>query len=155
MYARRFGMWKNIIGYDYAINEAGEVRNNRSGRILKPGTNKAGYLLVDLCKDGKSKCHYIHRLLGIIFLNCPADKFIDHIDCNRKNNNLLNLRVVTVQQNAFNNPKAKGYSWSKRSGKWKAYICLGGKLRHLGYYDIEEDARSAYLTAKAILHVMP
>jgi hypothetical protein len=148
-------MFKNIIGFDYAINEAGKVRNNKTGRILKACANKHGYLLVELYKDGEGKCHYIHSLLGVCFLGCPLDKSIDHIDRNRSNNNLSNLRVVTKQQNSFNRSNTKGYSWSKRAGKWIAYIRLDGKLRHLGYHTVEEDARAAYLAAKSILHVMP
>jgi hypothetical protein len=148
-------MFKNIIGYDYAINEAGEVRNNKTGRILKACANKHGYLLVELYKDGEGKCHYIHSLLGDYFLGCPPGKSIDHIDRNRSNNNLSNLRVVTSQQNQFNRNNTKGYTWSKQSCKWKAQICVNGDKRYLGLYTIEEDARSAYLTAKAILHVMP
>lgn len=148
-------MFKNIIGFDYAINEAGEVRNNRTSRILKACANKHGYLLVELYKDGEGKCHYIHSLLGIYFLGCPPDKSIDHIDRNRSNNNLSNLRVVTAQQNQFNRNNTKGYTWNKRSCKWKAQICVNGDKRYLGLYTVEEDARAAYLAAKSILHVMP
>jgi len=148
-------MFKNIIGYDYAINEAGEVRNNQTGRILKACVNKAGYLLVDLYNNGKSKCHYIHSLLGTYFLDCPSHLSIDHINGDRANNALSNLRVVTHQQNHFNRTTAKGYTWDKQSDKWKAQICLNGKNNYLGLYNTEEDARAAYLTAKVILHVMP
>jgi hypothetical protein len=148
-------LWKNINGFDYAINEMGQVRNNRTGRILKAGMNKHGYLLVNLCKDGKGKTHCIHRLLGVYFLSCPSDMQVDHIDGNKLNNNLSNLRIVNNQQNAFNRTKAKGYTWNKRLRKWQAQIAVNGKNICLGFYDTEAEARAAYLAEKNKLHIMP
>lgn len=78
---------------------------------------------------------------------------IDHIDQNKTNNHINNLRVVTQSQNKFNTTY-KGYSWFKRSKKWKARIKLNGKEKHLGYFEKEEDARKAYLEAKKIYHII-
>ena len=74
---------------------------------------------------------------------------IDHIDRNRKNNDWLNLRIVTKQQNAFNRNN-KGF-WKSGNG-YKAIICLKGKGIYNGYYKKEEDARQAYIDAKKIHH---
>ena len=149
-------MYKSIPGFeDYMINEQGEVislKNNKI-KILKQHV-ELGYFRVNLHKDNKQIKMHIHRLLGITFLNCPHDKQIDHIDGNRRNNNLENLRVVTNQENCFNRTKAKGYYWHKNSCKWMAYISLNHKMKHLGYFNTEEDARQAYLDAKKIYHVI-
>jgi len=148
-------IWKPINNYNYSINEIGEVRNNKTGRILRAAPDGDGYMRVALCKEGKQNTLKIHRLLGIYFLNCPPDKQIDHIDGNRKNNALSNLRVVTIQQNQWNRTGAKGYTWDKRVGKWQASICANRKNKNLGHYNTEEEARAAYLKEKAILHIMP
>jgi hypothetical protein len=148
-------IWKKIESFDYSINEQGEVRNNKTGRILKAAPDGDGYMRVALCKNGGQNTFKIHRLLGIYFLDCPPHLSMDHIDGDRKNNALSNLRVVTHQQNHYNRTKAKGYSLNKRCGKWHAQISVNGKNIHIGFYDTEEDARASYLAAKAIYHVIP
>lgn len=85
----------------------------------------------------------------------PAGLQIDHIDGNRSNNFLANLRLVTHQENQWNRTKAKGYSWNKQCKKWKADIKLNGKKIFLGLYSSEDEARTAYLEAKKIYHVIP
>ena len=79
-------------------------------------------------------------------------KQIDHIDGNRTNNSLGNLRIVNHQQNHFNRTKTKGYYWNKQLNKWQAYIGLNGRNIYLGRFDNESDAHSAYLSAKLIHH---
>ena len=84
-----------------------------------------------------------------------VDIQIDHIDGNRANNFLSNLRLVTSHHNQWNRRTAKGYSWYKRDKKWQAVICVNNQGKHLGYFDTEAEARQAYLDAKAIYHVIP
>lgn len=79
---------------------------------------------------------------------------IDHINGNKTDNRIENLREVTQQQNQHNRTTAKGYSWNKISKKWQAHIRLNNKGIHLGVFDKEEDARSAYLNAKDIYHII-
>ena len=79
---------------------------------------------------------------------------IDHIDHNRLNNSMDNLRVVTNQHNHMNRSKVKGYSWDKGCKKWRVRIKVNNKRKHLGYFDTEEEARAAYLAAKAKYHVI-
>jgi hypothetical protein len=78
----------------------------------------------------------------------------DHIDMKPLNCSRSNLREVTIQQNSMNT-RARGYYWSKALNKWRAYIKVNGKQIHLGYFDLEADARAAYLAAKAIYHKIP
>ncbi len=149
----------DIIGYEglYAVDEDGNVWSKnyrRTGKMkkLKPGDNGHGYSLVVLSKDGKRKSRNVHRLVAQAFLpDFCEDLQVDHIDRDRTNNNLSNLRMVTRQQNAFNQG-AKGYYWHKVNQKWLTQICKDGKLHHLGYFLKEEDAHQAYLDAKEIYH---
>lgn len=74
--------------------------------------------------------------------------FIDHIDCNRSNDKIENLRLVTLKENAYNTNKAKGYYFAKTEGKYVAQIKVDGRDLRLGAFKKEEDARNAYLEAK-------
>ena len=85
-------------------------------------------------------------------MNIPDGMQTDHIDRNGLNNQKENLRVVTNQQNAFNQ-NAKGYTFNKPMQKFQAKIKLNGKQIHLGYFETASEAREAYLEAKKIYHV--
>jgi len=52
------------------------------------------------------------------------------------------------------NRNAKGYYIDKARGKYKAQINVDGKNKHLGYFVSEDDARNAYLNAKAKYHII-
>jgi len=98
-----------------------------------------------------------HRLIAYCFLGLDDivgeknnNNCIDHINRNKLDNRVENLKITTNQGNHFNLSKAKGYSWDKN--KWKAKITLNGKHIHLGRYDTEEEARQAYLDAKPKYH---
>jgi hypothetical protein len=98
---------------------------------------------------------YLHRVVyELAHGTIPAGLHIDHIDGNKSNNLLSNLRLVTHQENHFNRTKAKGYYWFKRDKKWMAYIGLNGKNKHIGYYDTEQEAHQAYLNAKQEMHII-
>jgi hypothetical protein len=73
---------------------------------------------------------------------------IDHIDDNKSNNRIENLRLVTAQVNCRDRDKhAKGYSWDKHNKTFNARIKRNGKLKHLGCFETEEEAREAYVDA--------
>lgn len=94
--------WKKVSRNDnYSINESGQVRNDATGRILKPFVNKAnGYPTVSLWRNNKSDNQTVHRLLAEAFIPNPDNKpTIDHIDGNRTHNSLDNLRWATYSEN--------------------------------------------------------
>ena len=93
--------YKRIKGTkNYYINEYGEVRNRKTGNVLKPYKNN-GYLYVKVLVDGKPKHIAIHRAVGELFVDGKTEErnIIDHIDGNRENNHKDNLRWVTQQEN--------------------------------------------------------
>ena len=99
-------MWKTIKGYEnYIINTKGQIRRIigkycPNGRILKSQISTNNYIQICLCKNGKAKMFRLHRLLAEAFLPNPANKpQVNHIDGNRKNNDLSNLEWVTVSEN--------------------------------------------------------
>ena len=97
--------------------------------------------------------YYAHNQ-GWNISDSSKNNYIDHIDGDKANNDIRNLRVVTSQQNSFNT-RAKGISWNKFAKKWAAQIWLNRKRIHLGYFDTDYEARNAYLEAKKKYHIMP
>lgn len=123
------------------------------------GVNKEGYLRT---KSG-GRQYMIHQLAYCHFHGEWAPEQIDHIDGNRRNNCISNLRAATCAQNnqnrgiaVSNSSGVQGVSWCSRTKQWKAYIRRdfrkGSGSYHLGYYDNLEDAKFARECAKEALH---
>lgn len=93
----------NILCDFYSINEYGNIRSKKSGKILKPKKNKNGYLVIALCvneiehgKTHKRKMFSISQLVARTYIGKPPDYMkdptVDHIDSNINNNHFTNLR---------------------------------------------------------------
>ena len=101
--------WKPINGFEglYEISSYGRVKSFKvypSGKILKPSPDLNGYLRLSLVKEGKNKYVNVHRLVAEAFLPRISGKTcVNHIDGNKTNNLVSNLRWVTNKENT-NNP---------------------------------------------------
>ena len=80
-------------------------------------------------------------------LNPENKKCVDHIDNDRQNNKLINLRYATSSQNAQNAKLSskntigkKGVSWNEKAMKWTARIMINGKRITLGSFINKDDA---------------
>ena len=115
----------------------------------KVKTSLVGYSVIRINKIS----YYCHRITAIAFLDFDINSKldIDHIDRNKQNNNVSNLRILTHQKNMFNQ-NAKGCCFSKY--RWQAYIKLNQKKIHLGWFKTENEAHNAYLEAKAKYHII-
>lgn len=151
-------IWKDAKGYqgDYSISTMGVIKSMKSGkeRILKLNL-VSGYYQVCLYLNGKPKNKNIHQLMAETFLGhnpCGFKLVVDHIDTNKLNNCLSNLRIVTSRTNS-NRKHLKstsnftGVSWHKTTKKWYSSIVIDGKKIHLGYFNNEEDASKYYENA--------
>lgn len=109
-----------------------------------PSSN--GYIGVHI--DGER--HLLHRLI-FCWHHGYFPQFVDHIDRNRSNNRIENLRSATASQNqgnrnldSKNTSGYRGVTWHKAAKKWQARIKTNGKVRHLGLFLTAEDAYMAY-----------
>ena len=86
---------------NYEVSNMGNIRNKKTKRILKPGKDAGGYLRVVLYKNGKPSTKKVHRLAMITFnpVENMDDLQVDHIDFNKQNNCLENLRWLTPAEN--------------------------------------------------------
>jgi len=101
-------IWKDIKGYEkrYEVSNDGNIRNKNTKKILKQFL-KHDYYSVNLYYDtSKSKGHLVHRIVAKNFIKNNNPKFdkVDHIDNNKLNNNVKNLRWVdqSTNINSFN-----------------------------------------------------
>ena len=95
-------MWKECdICNSYMVSTDGEVKNKKTGKILKPKIDKDGYFSVGLSmgKRGSRKMVFVHRLVAEAFVPNPYNKpNVIHLDKNRDNNKSTNLKWVTEQE---------------------------------------------------------
>lgn len=93
--------WKKIKDFEnYEINQFGQIRNCKTGCILKPQKDKYGYLYVGLCKSSKVKFFKIHRLVAAAFIPNPDElDTVDHVNCDKTDNRACNLRWLSRSDN--------------------------------------------------------
>ena len=95
-----------LKGYEklYKINKNGEIWSNHYNKIMTPTLNKTGYYNIELSKGHQDiKQTSIHRLLAIQYIPNPNNlKMVDHIDRNKTNNCLENLRWASSRTNNLN-----------------------------------------------------
>ena len=139
---------------NYSINKLGELINSKTQKQLRPWSNRAGYKCFTLRNAAFQikKNLTIHRLLGLSFIPNPHNyPCIDHIDRNKKNNNLNNLRWSSYQMNAINrtntNPLGRGINYSRNKKRFYVNLWRNRKKKYIGVYDTIEDAKKAYKDA--------
>lgn len=125
----------------------------RDGELYwkKRNGNKAGNLNDKYYRIGiNGKNHSTHRLIFLYHHGFLPD-FLDHIDGDKQNNKIENLRPASRAQNGMNresyknsSSKYKGVYWRKDNNKWQAHIRINNKPKYLGYFTVEEDAAIAY-----------
>tara|TARA_R110002074_G_scaffold2075_1_gene12284 strand:+ start:91 stop:780 length:690 start_codon:yes stop_codon:yes gene_type:complete len=142
----------NVKSLDRMITESNGKKRLLNGRVLKPSLNCYGYLVIGLSKEGEAKVRTIHQLVAESFLNhvpCGNSIEVDHIDEDKLNNRLDNLQLLNLIEHRGKGSSSKytGVSWCQSRDKWRAYINVNGKSRHLGLFTDELEAAKAYEAA--------
>lgn len=135
---------------NYRIERDGTITNIHTNRVLSTHVNKqTGYKMVSLWKENKEKKNTIHRLLAEHFIPNPeGKKYVDHIDRNRLNNDLTNLRWVNGTENNLNNGGQDRENHCiylrKKNGKpylYKVVIQRYGVCKYIGSCKTLEEAK--------------
>jgi hypothetical protein len=137
-----------------------ELFSYSNGKLIRKKNNKesgglhgSGYRTIKV----NNISYPAHRLIWIYHYGSIDENLqIDHINGIKDNNSIENLRLVTAQQNCYNRSRlnAKGYSWNKNDNKWISSIWLNNKLKYLGSFIDEEQARNAYVQACIQHHIL-
>lgn len=113
-----------------------------AGSETKTGYLHVGFMGVDI---------KVHRIVWAIENGKWPEMYIDHIDGNRLNNKINNLREATSNQNAWNMRRPshntsgiKGVGFCKQTGKYTAWIWINNKKMWLGRHNTKDDAYNAY-----------
>ena len=146
-YLRSVLDFRDGLLYNKVFRSSHAVAGKRSGSFWN------GYMSVSV----KGIKYLEHRIVYyMVHGECP--EYIDHIDGNKLNNRIENLRPATSSQNkcnigirADNTSGIKGVSWSKVKGKWTARVALNGKIK-CGYFDDKEEAAKFIKTLREQYH---
>jgi hypothetical protein len=119
-------------------------------------TNKCnGYLQGGIFR----KKHSAHRVIWALFYGKWPEKFIDHVNGDKTDNRIVNLRECTPSQNGWNSgirssnrSGYKGVWWNKRVKRWVASIRDGHSQIYLGSYLCPKEAHAAYCQAAQKMH---
>ena len=128
------------------------------------GATKAGKLAGHVKSNGYTSIrihnreYKAHRIIYLLHHGLLPE-YVDHIDGNRSNNKIKNLRPATTSQNNWNSKRPckntsglKGVCWYRRYQKWFARVQINGRQLHLGYFKNVEDAEAAVRNARELHH---
>src|SRR5574343_1088335 len=128
----------------------------RPGDIAGSVDNGYRFISVDRAR------HCAHRLAWLYVYGEMPRRMIDHIDGNRGNNAIENLRDVSRSVNGQNQKRAQSHNAlgmlgvtrlaGSRRRPYQAYITVGGKPKYLGVFATADEAGAAYIDAKRRMH---
>lgn len=128
----------------YTITETGIVTDLKVDREIKPYLETNGYYRISLTHDdGLQQKYSIHRLVAETYIKNPDNlPVVDHINQNKLDNRVENLRWVTCSDNS-QNWERENITWDKIKKRWTARRMINGKLIHIGCFKEIEDAIEA------------
>ena len=144
--------YRNIPGFpNYKVNEDGIIISLKYGktRQLKPN-NTNGYNQYCLTVKGKQSAIYSHTAVAMAFLGHTQNGYnvvVDHIDNDKSNNHVSNLRLTTHRDNTSKDQKNKTSKYTGvclKGDNWIAQISIGSVLVYLGTFTDEVEASAAY-----------
>lgn len=148
---------KSILDYDPKTGVFHWKRNQGTAKkgSVAGSSHSEGYVSIRINK----KLYFAHRLAWLHVHGYFPENNIDHINRNRRDNKINNLREVSQSCNLRNKvfsdkntSGVTGVSWLKRRGKWQSYITANKKRHPLGTYGSFDDAVCARLSAEQCLN---
>lgn len=142
--------------FKWAVSNTNKIK---VGDIAGNLNSKNGYRYINITIDGKYCRFFCHRLAWFYVYGAWPKEQIDHIDRDNSNNRINNLREATFMENQYNKTKQSlvngkkpssrfiGVGWCSIKNQWRSYIRVNKKMRHLGYFDTEQEAALAYNAA--------
>lgn len=111
-YSQRSNLRKSVLDYvsdnevfvfdwyneNYMVSNLGNVKNVKTGKLLKPTKNNHGYYYVKLYDEKKTQTILLHRLVARNFLYI-GDFEVNHINADKSDNRLINLELTTRKEN--------------------------------------------------------
>ena len=142
--------------FDYDPNQGLLIRKGKCRGAARRGINISN-------SYRRTTINYVqyqhHRLVWIWHNDDPGQIFVDHINRDRNDDRIENLRLANDCENnrsrgmqKNNTSGYKGVFFEKSVGRWKAGICLNGKSKHLGIFPTKEEAAACYQKAATELH---
>ena len=148
---------KELLYYDNTTGVFTWLKNRNKNLSGKPAgwKSKFGYIHIEIF----GKQYKAHRLAWFYtYGTWPTDQ-LDHINRNREDNRIVNLRECDHSKNGQNRNLQKnsttgyrGVSYHNNTKKWSARIGINNKRINLGYFDTPQDASQAYINAKNQIH---
>ena len=108
-------LWLDLVNFpNHQVSNHGRIRNKKNGHVLKPISDRYGYSRLSI---GKVDNIAVHRLVCETFYGSPtfSNAQVNHIDCDRSNNHVLNLEWCTPSRNI---------KWAVDNGKLNPKIGL-------------------------------
>ena len=151
-------IWKDVKDYEelYQVSNLGRVKRVTSGRILKGGKDKKGYLKVRLSKNNIKSTKTIHRLVAQAFIPNPENKpQVNHIDENKTNNSVDNIEWMTAKENINHGTRNERIGKANIISKSISIIATNLKTgKSQEFYGISECARQLGLHNQNITAVL-
>jgi hypothetical protein len=97
--------WRPILNHEnYEVSNEGNIRRKSTGIPVKQSLDDREYYSIMLWTNKKQYRKRVHRLIWNSFNDCECEETVDHIDRDKHNNNLNNLRCISNRENSINRP---------------------------------------------------
>lgn len=139
------------------LKKLGYLYDPISGNVFSPrgkelNTINDRYKCIRLQRKIGSNINIYHHQFAYWWVYTKIVDCIDHINRNKLDNRIENLRESSPIKNSHNIEPGIGYSYHPKQNTYQARIRVNGKLIALGYHKTKEEASKAYLDAKKIYH---